>query len=205
MTATDAYQTINQEVYWGNDARATSADEQVSTAGIPSQLRPVTRPVLGRTRPQITIARVDYRLVLQDLEAGVFADALRALPQARYALIQTDALTAMVGEGTHSGVPRNATQAGLIIGGVTLQPRGPVYRCTAHQIDSTETQQLVTEGRQAFMVTTAGAGNVARGAITKAVTAQGSIIDLGTAGNAVTFPAAVTGWVLEGEIARAGG
>lgn len=203
MTTTDAYQTILQEVYWGDDDKATSADEQVSTAGIPSQLTPVSRPVLGRTHPQIVIARVDYRLALQDLEAGEFADALRATPDARYACIQTDAGTAMAGDGTISGVPRNAAQAGLIIGGVTVQPRGPVYRCAAHKIDDVA-NQAVTPGNRVFMVATK-AGRVSRGGTNFDVKAAGAILDLGTDGISVVFPGTMTGWVLDGKIARPGG
>lgn len=193
MTTEAAFQTFAQCVYWGSDDRLTDIGRAMTGLPIPSQLTPRSRPILGAVYPELVIARVDYRPGSPEMLTGAETDALVQFPESTLALVQTDSLKGLLMAATVAGVPEAAAQAGEIISNVTFQPRGIVYRCVAA---AAEGNVDVTADHQVFVVITAGAGQVRRGA----AIAQGvGIHDLGAVGNSVEVPNGVSGWVLDAE------
>lgn len=196
-----AYQTGAQAVYWGDEASLTDIGQDVLSAPIQSSLSTVARVVLGSTYPQLRVGRVDYRLTLGSMAASA-AQALVSQPEATVAVIQTDAMTALVMEAAVNGLPTTAANAGVITANVPVAPTGPTYRCAASRVTSAGTT-AATEGERAFAVVLEGStGNLVRGSTSKSIAGPG-IYDLGTNGTTVTVPANVTAWVLSGPQAKA--
>lgn len=193
MTTEAAYQTYAQRVYWGADDRLTDIGRAMTGMAIPSQLTPRSRPVLGSAYPELVIARVDYRPGSPEMLTGAETDALVQFPESTLALVQTDSLRGLVMAATVAGVPEAAAQAGEIISNVTFQPRGIVYRCRAAVAEGNVGVQVENK---VFVVITAGAGRVSRGA---AGASGVGIHDLGDTGGTVTVPSSVSGWVLDAE------
>ena len=198
MPTTDAYQTIAQEVYWGTDKLLAVVSPVITSVPIPSQLSARSRPVLGSTFPRITPARVDYRANFPQMLTGEVSDVLVANPEAIFVLVQTDALTGMAMQAAVAGIPEAAAQAGEIISNVAVQPRGPVHRCVAAALDAAGAVVNVAVGERAYVVVTKGAaGNVTRG-VTASSAANPAILDMGTGGPTVTYPAGLQGWIVHG-------
>lgn len=201
MTAIRAYQTVDQLLYAGTASRLIDLNEVVSQVPIPSNVESRARVVLGSDYPTLTVTRVSYRIAIPAMLIGPESEQLRTTAANDVAAIQTDAGTAMVMKSAIvGGVPEQAQANGEIVGGVTLQPGGAIYRCEADdESGSSARSASVTNGSQVFAVITSGSGTLTRGGSNFAVAAGGGVADLGTVGNSVGIPAAITGiWVLEG-------
>jgi len=189
----EAYQTAAQALYWGYGTKLVDLGPDVSAVQIPSQLSLRQQPVLGSAFPRLSVGRVDYRVQIPRLLIGDNSDLVRANPEGTVAVIQSDSETALLMPAAVSGIPEQAQSAGEIVGNVTIQPQGQVWRCKATQASGGNV--TVGNSSQVFVVIVSGSGTVTRGS----TSAGGGprIASLGTSGNTVTVPAGTTAWVLE--------
>jgi len=194
-----AYETVAQEVYWGSDKGLTDIGQDMLGIPILSDLSATQRVALGKEFPQVFVGRANYRATAQAMVADAAADAFGAEPEAIFAAIQTDAMTAMVMDAVVTGLPRTAAAQGVITASVPIAPGGDVYRCKAEAFDGAGN---VTVGNTdtAFVVVASGAsGNIVRGTDTKTVT-KPAILTFDGTGTTVAIPARLTGWVLAGTV-----
>lgn len=201
MTSLPAYQTVNQLLYAGTRERLIDLNEVVSQVPIPSNLESRARVVLDSDYPTLTITRVSYRIAIPAMLVGAESDQLRTTDANDMALIQTDANRGMVMKSAVvTGIPEQAQANGEIIGGVTFQPGGRIYRCQATRVTGAGNKRAaVPDGVQAFVLVLAGNGDVQRGGSTFTSPAGGSLLDVGSASANITIPAGITeAWVLQG-------
>lgn len=133
MTTVGAYQTVNQEIYFGDATRLIDFSAKVNAVNVPSQVVSRPRVVLGRTYPRLTVTRVDYRLVCQQVLVDDETDGLVSNPTGIVVLRQTDSGSSVSYEAVISGVPEQAAAEGEIVGAVTFQPTGRVFEADAGQ------------------------------------------------------------------------
>ncbi len=131
MSHVQAYQTVKQELYFGDQTRLIDFSPKVNAVNVPSQVRMVPRIVLNRIYPLITVTRVDYRLQCQQLLVDSETDGLRVNPSGIVVLRQTDSNRAMSYEAVVAGIPEQAAAEGEIVGPITFQPTGQVYESSA--------------------------------------------------------------------------
>ena len=192
-----AYQTVEQECYWGDDDMLVSLGPVISGAGIPSQVQSQSRYVLGQELPEITVFRADYRLQIPRLLVGSQSETVRTNPEASVALIQTDANTALVMRAIVGGIPEAAAGQGEIVANVTINPAGPVYRMTARPIEAENYNVL--GGEAAVVVIAEGQGHITVDGdqlmVTEGIRQVGADVD---GAFVVTIPEGFVGWVLTG-------
>lgn len=203
MVALKAYQTVNQLLYAGTGTRLIDLNEALSQVPIPSNVDSRSRVVLGSVYPTLTVTRVSYRLAIPAMLIGPESEQLRTTDGNDAVLIQTDSNVGMVMKSVIvAGVPEQAQANGEIVGGITFQPGGAIYRCAAtHSKPEPAAVRgvAIPDGTQGFAVVLAGSGNITRGGESYSAPNIGAVLDLGTEGAAASIPATITeAWVLYG-------
>lgn len=126
MAHVEAYQTVKQELFYGDSTRLIDLSSKVNMVNVASQLRTSPRVVLGRKYPIITVTRIDYRLVCQQVLVDAETDTLYDNPRGIVVLRQTDSERTVSYEAVIAGIPEQAAAEGEIIGAVTIQPTGRI-------------------------------------------------------------------------------
>lgn len=194
----DAYQTVDQAAYWGDAKGLLDIGRDVLGVAIQSELRTEARVTLGSRFPRLYLGQVDYRVAPASMLAAT-AVAMRAKPKATLAVIQTDAVTAMVMDAIVSSLPRTAAAQGVITTQPPIAPAGPVHRCTANDFNGAGTH-TVAASDEVFVVVTAGASNagrITRGS-SRVSTPNSGIYRLTGNSTTVTVTANLAGWILHG-------
>ena len=192
MASVDAYETTEQALYWADDSNLTDLGPVVSAINLPSEVALTSRPVLGSTFPSARAARKVYRVNVPQLLISDESEELRGDRNRSVVAVQTDADTALLMEATVSVVPAQAQANGEIVGNITFQPRGTIYRCEAKSVSGGS--ETVHTG-DVWAVIVSGSGTVSRGS----ENASGvGLHKLGGMGTTVAVPAGTTAWVLEG-------
>lgn len=192
MASVEAYETTQQALYWADVSNLTDLRPALDGLGIPSELALTSRDVLGSTFPAIRVTRKVYRVNVPQLTNGDLSDDVDANRQRTVVAVQTDSETALLMEATVTGVPAQAQANGEIVGNVTFQPRGVIYRCEASLV-SNDDETVHTDDVWALIVS--GSGTVSRG--TEDASGVG-LHKLGGSNTTVTVPNGTTAWILEG-------
>ena len=193
---TDGYTTDAQAVYWGSPDSGVALSEVVTGAPIGGEAQMTRRSVLSATYPRLVATRADYRVTIPQLLIGAESEAMRALPEAVIAVIQTDAETALVMPALVAGIPQQAEANGEIVSNLTIQPRGAAVRAKATELDGKAITVASTDS--VFVVVTSGTGKVTRGSASITAANKVVVAELADSATSVAVAAGVKGWLLSG-------
>jgi len=196
----DAYQTVDQKVYWGDNAGLADIGQDILSCPISSDLAGVPRVPLGASFPTYQIARVNYRLTLTAMAAEA-AQTLIEKPAATAAVIQTDALTGLAMDAAATGLPRTAAAQGVVTASVPVAPRGAVYRCKALKVIGATSVTVGAADGALLVAETASGQTFARGS-DSTIIAKPGLWWIPGAATSITVPGGVTGWLLYGPEAK---